>query len=149
MTHYIPCKLDQIRTGVRWDVPAHLAGQMVEVSYANANPRERSAASDGDAYKCVTDRSLRRCDPEHEIYYRREDVPALRWAVLDIREGGNYGKVATVYDARSDADKHCAALQRYALESNPNALAHLMFEVRQVEPTVSSGDRIRRSGLGY
>lgn len=65
-TKYVPCSNGEIPDGTRWDVPRTNQGQIVEVAFANATPRERSEACDGDMYKRVTDRS------DNSVqYYRR------------------------------------------------------------------------------
>ncbi len=57
-TKYTQIAANQVPANVRWDVPAHCAGQIVEVAYAAARP-SRDEAGPGDPYQRVTDRSDR------------------------------------------------------------------------------------------
>jgi hypothetical protein len=65
MTKYVECKEDEIPEGVRFDVPRHHQGQIVEIAYGGFG---RGEHGDGDPFKRVTDQSL----PvgEQTTYYR-------------------------------------------------------------------------------
>lgn len=52
---YEPCSERDIPAGVRFDVPRHLQGQMVEIAYGGF---DRAGHEAGDPYKRVTDRGL-------------------------------------------------------------------------------------------
>lgn len=58
MNKYIPTSADKIPAHVRWDVPAHNQGQIVETAYADGRPG-RDEACNGSKYRRVTDRSDR------------------------------------------------------------------------------------------
>ena len=61
---YQPTTLDQIPDGVRFDVPMHRQGQIVEVAYGGFGRPEHGP---GDEYKRVHDRSE---GPNAVRYYR-------------------------------------------------------------------------------
>lgn len=56
VSKYIPTDADKIPANVRWDVPRHNQGQIVEVAYADAHPG-RDEACAGSKYRRVSDRS--------------------------------------------------------------------------------------------
>ncbi len=55
-TTYTKIEESQVPAGVRFDVPRHNQGQIVEVAYGGF---DRSEHGNGDPYKRVTDRSDR------------------------------------------------------------------------------------------
>lgn len=61
---YQPITLDQVPDGVRFDVPPHRQGQIVEVAYGGFGRAEHGP---GDEYKRVHDRSE---GPSAVRYYR-------------------------------------------------------------------------------
>lgn len=65
---YVPCTLADIPAEVRFDVPGHNQGQIVEVAYGTFSVGE---AGVGDPYQRVIDRSLGQDDPTRVSYYRR------------------------------------------------------------------------------
>lgn len=56
MSKYV--RIERVPENLRWDVPAHNQGQIVEVAYADY-PTVRSEACHGSSYQRVTDRSAR------------------------------------------------------------------------------------------
>ncbi len=60
---YVRIQASEVPAGVRFDVPAHNQGQIVEVAYGGFDRAEHGA---GDPYKRVTDRSDRSV-----AYYKR------------------------------------------------------------------------------
>jgi hypothetical protein len=58
-TKFIPCALDDIPAGVRFDVPGRNQGQIVEVAYGD---RGREEHDSGSPYRRTRDRSMP-CDP--------------------------------------------------------------------------------------
>ena len=63
-TKYTEISQDQVPAGVRFDVPRHLQGQIIEVAYGGFSRWEHGP---GDLYKRVTDRSDRSVS-----YYKRD-----------------------------------------------------------------------------
>jgi len=61
---YVECGKGDVPGNVRFDVPARLAGQHVEVAYGGFG---RAEHDEGDLYKRVTDRSI---GPGAVAYYR-------------------------------------------------------------------------------
>lgn len=51
---YVPCRESEVPGDIRFDVPGHLDGQIVERAYGT---RGRAEAGVGDPWKRVTDRS--------------------------------------------------------------------------------------------
>lgn len=72
---YTPCDESSIPAGVRFDVPRHLQGQIVEVAYGGIS---RSEHGPGDLYKRVTDRSVGAGFPGRVTYYRLVNVREVR-----------------------------------------------------------------------
>lgn len=135
MTKYLPCTLDQVRSGVRWDVPARNAGQAVEVAYATSR-HYSTCADDGDEYKRVTDRS-----GMHETnvyYYRREDVAPLAWASVKI-ETGKAPVIAAVFGTRESARSHAEIRN-----GQRGGESFYVYEYRQVTADFTPGDTLSR-----
>ena len=63
--HYTEISEFSVPPDLRWDVPAHNQGQIVEVAYADY-PTCADEACSGSLYKRVTDRS-----DQSVAYYRR------------------------------------------------------------------------------
>lgn len=63
---YVVCHESDIPSGVTFDVPRHLQGQIVEIAYGDFG---RDGGANGDPYKRVTDRSTGRV-----TYYRRVEA---------------------------------------------------------------------------
>jgi len=73
---YVPCTLDEIPEGVRFDVPGRNQGQIVEVAYGGFSRGEHGA---GDPYKRVVDRSE---GPTPRYYMIRHGWPRRAAEVL-------------------------------------------------------------------
>lgn len=54
---YRPIDRSAVPEGIRWDVPPHNQGQIVEVAYSDGIRGSRELACRGDRYQRVTDRS--------------------------------------------------------------------------------------------
>lgn len=95
---YIPCAVDEIPAGVRWDVPGRNQGQIVEVAYATP-VRCNSEAGPGDEYRRTTDGS------DGSVgYERREDVAPVRWGALERTRGS-----IVTFSRREEAEHYSRA----------------------------------------
>lgn len=122
-TEYAPCSRDEIPDSTRWDVPRANQGQIVEVAFANASPRERSEACNGDMYKRVTDRS----DNSVRYYCR------VQWCYIIVNDvTPNRATVVAVYMIGADADTHMERVGG----------AHHSILVRPITQRPAVGDRI-------
>ncbi len=66
-TQYIKIDMSEVPSGVRFDVPRHNQGQIVEIAYGGF---DRAEHGNGDPYKRVRDRS-----DGSIVYYRRRVEP--------------------------------------------------------------------------
>jgi hypothetical protein len=67
--HYRPFPADRLPSDIRWDVPGHNQGQIVEVAYADY-PTQADEACLGSKYRRITCRSDRTV-----VYAVREEEP--------------------------------------------------------------------------
>lgn len=67
-----------------------------------------------------------------------------RWAILDIAEGGNYGRVMSLHDTASAADAEMDRRFGPPVAALSGPLPRRMWAMKEVDGNAEVGQRIRR-----